>query len=158
MTASSSSKNTIALIPVLIAALVAIGLVAAWFYLSKPAPKQSEGAATQEAKAYLPNLALSEVTMQASESFVNQQVVEILGKISNNGARDLASIEVYCLFYGVDGHEVRRERLAIIGGPGSMGALKAGGTRTFRLPFENLPPGWNQAVPKMVIAQILFGS
>ena len=42
---------------------------------------------TAEARAYLGNLALSNVRMQAAESYVNQRVVEILGEITNNGDR-----------------------------------------------------------------------
>ena len=99
------------------------------------------------------NLALSDVSMKASENFMRQRVVEIEGKISNNGPRPLRSIDVYCLFYGVDGRELYRERVPIVpaGAP-----LKPNQGRAFRLPFDSLPDGWNQAMPKMVIAQIAF--
>ena len=138
------------------AALVVLALVAGVFYLSRPVAKTEESAASQEAKSYLVNLALSDVNMQASENLMNQKVVEVLGNISNNGPRELKSIDVFCLFYGVDGRELHRERLRIIGGAGTAGSLKPGATKSFRLPFDALPDGWNQAMPKMVIAQITF--
>ena len=140
------------------AGLAVLALFAGVFYLNRPAPKTVETAASPEAKAYLPNLGLSDVSMQASENLANQKVVEVLGNISNNGPRELKSIDVYCLFYGVDGREVHRERLRIVGGVATPGSLKPAATRTFRMPFDTLPDGWNQALPKMVIAQITFAN
>lgn len=94
--------------------------------------------------------------MKASENFMKQQVVEVEGSVANNGDRLLNSIYVYCLFYGVDGREIHRERIAIV--PPEGRSLKPGETRHFRLPFDTLPDGWNRALPKMVIAQIGFAT
>jgi hypothetical protein len=143
-------------LPLLLAAVVVLALVAGGIYLSRPLAKPAESTASQEAKDYLANLGLSGVSMQASENLMNQKVVEVLGNISNNGPREVKSIDVFCLFYGVDGHEVHRERLRIVGGAGTPGILKPGATKSFRMPFDTLPDGWNQALPKMVIAQITF--
>jgi hypothetical protein len=135
--------------------VAAVATIAAFLYFSRltPPPTAQQGPASAEAKAYVRNLALSDVTMQASENFMRQQVVEIQGKIANNGSRPLRSVEVYCLFYGIDGRELHRERLPIVR---SSAPLKPAETRSFRLPFDSLPDGWNQAMPKMVIAQIAF--
>ena len=151
---SSLGKKPIA--PLIVAAVIfVIAIIAGFLYLNRPAAKTvQEGGASPEAKAYLPNLALSDVSMKASENFMRQQVVEITGKITNNGPRTIQSVEVYCLFYGVDGREVHRERVPIV--RSSTAPLKPNETRAFRLPFDSLPDGWNQAMPKMVIAQIAF--
>jgi len=138
------------------ATVFALAAFAGIVYLTRPVQKTADSAASQEAKAYLANLALSDVTMQASENLVNQKVVEVLGNISNNGPRELKSIDVYCLFYSVDGHALHRERLRIVGGAETRGSLKPGATKAFRMPFDSLPEGWNQALPKMVMAQITF--
>ena len=37
-----------------------------------------------------------------------------------------------------------------------MGGLAPGEIKTFRLPFDNIPESWNQAMPQMVIARIDF--
>lgn len=157
---SSSSalpqKKSTPIIPLLLAAVVICALVGVAAYLSRPSPKTSESAASQEAKAYLANLGLSDVNMQASENLMNQKVVEVLGNISNNGPREIKSIDVYCLFYGLDGREIHRERARIVGGAVSPGTLKPSTTKSFRLPFDALPDAWNQAMPKLVIAQITF--
>lgn len=164
MATPAAAKKMIPLTPLLFAVLVIVALIGGLGYLNKPAPKpKADTPASAEARAYLPNLALSDVAMQATENFMQQQVVEVVGKISNNGPRPLASIDVYCLFYGVNGQELHRERLPIVRGPGSSGPgartpLQPGDTRAFRLPFDNTPDGWNQTMPKLVIAQITFAN
>lgn len=144
------------LAPLIVAAVVVVlAGSAALVYVGRPvAHNPQSGPASPEAKAYVRELALSDVTMNASENFMRQQVVEIEGKISNNGPQPLQSVDVYCLFYGVDGRELYRERVPIVRAAGAP--LKPSETRAFRLPFDSLPEGWNQAMPKMVIAQIAF--
>ena len=159
---SSSSalprKKSVPVVPLFMVALVVVALIGAGIYLNRPVTKAAETTASQEAKAYLPNLGLSDVNMQASENLMNQKVVEVLGNISNNGSRDVKSIDVWCLFYGLDGREIHRERLRIVGGAANTGTLKPGTAKSFRMPFDSLPDGWNQAMPKMVIAQITFAN
>lgn len=136
-------------------ALLAIGAIAGGVaYIKRPAPQATsdEGGVSAEAKAYLSNLELSGVTMQATENFMNQQVVEVQGKIANHGPRKLALIEVYCLFSGVNGKEIHRERVPVVRG------LAPNETRAFRLPFDSLPTAWNQAMPHLVIAKIVFAT
>ncbi|MBV9759206.1 MAG: hypothetical protein JO340_01465 [Acidobacteriaceae bacterium] len=151
---SSLGKKPVA--PLIVAAVVLVlAGAAAFFYMARSSPTSApSSAASPQAKAYVHNLALSDVTMRASENFMRQQVVEIEGKISNNGPQSLQSVDVYCLFYGVDGRETYRERVPIVRAVNAP--LKPNETRAFRLPFDSLPDGWNQAMPKMVIAQIAF--
>jgi len=111
---------------------------------------------TPEAKAYVSHLELSGVNMVASENFMQQKVVEIQGTIANRGTRPLAGIDVYCLFAGVDGREVHRERQPILGTGATRTPLAPNAARPFRLPFDSLPEGWNEAMPKLVIARIQF--
>lgn len=125
-------------------------------YLSRPAKNGSPPPVSGEAKAYVSKLSLSDVTMQATENFMKQRVVEIEGKIANGGDRALQGIDVYCLFYDVGGREIHRERVAILNRKGPP--LRPGNTRFFRLPFDTLPEGWNQAMPRLVIAGINFTS
>jgi len=110
---------------------------------------------TPEAKAYVRNLALSDVQMKAAESYLKQAVIEIEGKIKNNGDRTLKLVEINCVFRDAYGQVVLRERVAIAGR--KTGPLAAGETKLFRLAFDNLPQSWNQAMPELVIAQIVFG-
>jgi hypothetical protein len=153
--ASVAPAKKLPFAPLIVSAIVVVALIAGFIYLNHPAsvPNQN-GPASVEAKAYVRNLVLSDVAMKASENFMKQRLVEIEGRIGNNGTRSLQSVDVHCLFYGVDGREVYREKVPIV--QAKTSALKPGEVRPFRLPFDNLPDAWNQAVPKLVIAQITF--
>ncbi len=155
MAPTAAAPRRFPLIPVVTGILVVLVFAIGAFYLMRPpAPSRQETTASAEARAYLPNLALSDVAMEATENFMKQQVVEIKGTIADNGPKALRSVEVYCLFYDVNGKELQRERLPIVNSKNSP--LKPQEKRHFRLPFDAVPDGWNQAVPKMVIAQITF--
>jgi len=120
----------------------------------KPAAPPPPPRLTQEARDYLPSLALSNVHMQAAESYVQSRLVEILGDITNKGSRTVAVAEVTCVFNDYSGQEVARERAFVVGG--RSGSLKPGETKAFRLPFDTIPGSWNQVLPGLVIAQIQF--
>lgn len=151
----SATRNKLSVPLIVSVVLIALVLIAAGVYLSRaPANMQSQVSASAEAKAYLPNLQLSGVSMKATENFMKQQVVEIEGEVANKGPRPLQSVQVYCLFSGIDGREVYRERVPIV--PATTAPLKPGEVRNFRLAFDSLPDTWNQALPRMAIAQITF--
>jgi len=110
---------------------------------------------TGEAKAYVRNLRLMDVDMQKHESYMKQAVVEITGKLGNNGDRVLNVVEINCVFYDPYGQVVLRERVPIVSR--KIGGLAPGEIKNFRLAFDNIPDSWNQALPQLVIAQIVFG-
>jgi hypothetical protein len=140
-------------------AIVAIVVLAmggaAWWLLGRGASGESRPVLTPEARDYLKNLALSEVQMQANESYLKQAVVEIDGKIGNKGDRVVKLVEINCVFRDAYGQVVLRERMAIAGR--KTGDLRPGDTKSFRLAFDSIPESWNKQMPDLVIAQILFG-
>ncbi len=152
MANSTATPRQIPIVPLVLGAMAVIALIAGLLYLSRPAAKQQDSGPTPEAKAYLSNLQLTDVRMQASENLMQQRVVEIEGKITNKGPKIVRRIEVECIFAGLSGPEVYRERVPIV-----TTELAPGQTRDFRLPFDTLPDGWNQAMPRLVVAQIRFG-
>lgn len=111
---------------------------------------------TGDARAYVAggHLPISEVQMAAHESYLKQQVVEITGKIGNTGNRVIDIAEIYCVFYDSYGQVILRKRLPIVSE--KMGKLAPGETKDFRLPFDEIPESWNQALPQIVIARIEF--
>jgi len=139
---------------VILAAVLAGG--AGVWYLERQSARvlTSKPVLTPEAKAYVRNLKLSEVELKAADTFLKQTLVEIVGKIGNGGGRRLRSVEINCVFYDPYGQVVLRERVAIV--RSRSGGLNPGETKSFRLPFDNLPGSWNQVLPQMVIAQIVF--
>jgi hypothetical protein len=155
--ASESTRESIPIgLPVLIAfVLVSIGGYA-WWYFSRQTPPPKGPVLTEEARAYIRegNLKLSDVEMKAAKSYMNQMLVEINGKITNAGTRNLKQVDIYCVFYDPYGQVVLRELVSIV--RQKAGGIKAGETKAFRLPFDTLPQSWNQQMPQLVIAQILF--
>ena len=133
------------------AVLLFLGGILAWFVLRNSSSANSTPPLTPEAKAYVRNLKLSDVSMKATESYVGQTVTEIEGKITNSGDRVAQHVDVYCIFYNAYGEVVIRERVPIVSAP-----LKPGETREFRLPFDDIPEGWNNQMPQLVIARIEF--
>lgn len=107
-----------------------------------------------DAKVYVRNLRLLDVDMQKHESYLKQAVVEITGKLGNNGSRGLNIVEINCVFYDAYGQVVLRERVPIVSQ--KMGGLAPGEIKNFRLAFDNIPESWNQALPQLVIARIVF--
>jgi len=138
-----------------VAAVVVLLAAAGWGYV-RYLDRQGNGdiPLTAEARAYARNLQLSDVEMKASENYFQQAVVEIEGKIANTGDRPLDTVEIYCVFRDPYGQLVLRRRLAIVST--RMGGLKPGETKSFRLPFDDLPASWNQAMPQLVIAGVKF--
>jgi len=129
--------------------------LAGWAYTTYMAKYGStEITLTPEAKAYARSLQLTDVEMKASESYLKQTVVEINGRITNAGMRSLESVEIFCLFQNTYGQLVLRRRLAIV--RKSSGGLRPGESKPFRLPFDDLPESWNQAMPQLVIAGVSF--
>jgi hypothetical protein len=142
-------------VPVYVAsAIAALGLSV--FLYNQYGAKQTPADAplTPDAKAYVSNLKLSDVDIKANKSYLNQMVVEINGKIGNTGDRALDTVEIYCVFYDSYGQMVLRSRVPIVSP--RTGGLKQGETKTFRLPFDEIPESWNQAMPVLVIAGVKF--
>ena len=142
-------------VPVIVGAGILILGLAVWGYMDYRARQNPPKlpVLTAEARQYVRNLQLSDVEMKASESYMKQKVVEILGKIRNNGPRNVNVVEINCVFRDPYGQVVLRERVAIVG---RAGPLAPGMTKNFRLAFDNTPESWNQALPDLVIAQIVF--
>ncbi len=121
-----------------------------WF-VNRPHPAGDAAPLSADAKSYVRSLQLTGVTMKATESYVRQMVTEIEGNITNAGGRTVRHADVYCVFYNSYGQVILRERAAIV-----VTGLKPGETRTFRLPFDDIPGGWNNQMPQLVIARIEF--
>ena len=135
----------------ILAVVLLVGGALVWT-ISRPRPAATSAPLSPEAKAYVHNLQLSEVTMQANESYVKQMITEIEGKIKNAGDRPVKQADLVCVFYNYYGEVILRERVPIV-----KSVLKPGESRDFRLPFDDIPGSWNNQMPQLVIARIEFG-
>jgi hypothetical protein len=140
---------------VILAVVVAVGGGAFWSLEKHAGETAPEPVLTPEAKAYTRNLKLSDVEMKATENALRQMLVEIEGSITNAGDRPVRRVELTCVFYDPYGEVILRERVPIV--RGRDGVLGPGETRQFRLPFDAIPDDWNQTMPQLVIAQVIFG-
>jgi hypothetical protein len=139
---------------VLLVFLVAGGALAYWLVRHSGDRTPQTPALSQEAVDYLPSLALSDVQMEGAENFLAQTAATISGKLTNNGPRTLRLVEINCIFRDLNGQPLKRERAIVVGRRG--GPVKPGETRGFELHFDQVPTNWNQDLPALVIAQILF--
>ena len=148
-------KHSIPPMAIVIGVVLVLGL-GGFFYLDRAAkkPPPAPPPLTGPARAYVRNLKLTNVEMKAHESYLKQCVVEITGNIQNTGDRVLKLVEITCVFYDPYGQVVLRERVPIVSK--KMGALAPGQIKPFRLPFDNVPESWNQAMPQLVMAGIEF--
>lgn len=108
---------------------------------------------TDEARGYLTSLDLSEVEMGATDNALGQTLVEITGTIRNIGDRPVRSIRLNCVFFDVYGIELHRVLSTIVR---SSEGLEPGAEQAFRLPFDDIPDGWNQVLPSLYVAEIVF--
>ena len=150
----TKSSPNIALI-VIAFLVLAIGGGVGW-YLHRPEPPRQGPVLSGEARAYIRDggLKLSDVEMKATKSYMNLMLVEITGKIGNPGRRNVKQVELNCVFYDAYGQLVLRERVSIV--KANTGGLAPDQTKPFRLAFDTLPESWNQQMPLLVIAQIVF--
>ena len=139
---------------VVLTALVLAGAGVIAYLEFTPHKPPADAPLTPEARAYVGNLKLGDVSMKGAKNYFGQMVVEIAGNITNTGDRTLDTVEIYCVFQ--DGYDqlALRQRVPIVSP--KMGSLKPGETKSFRLPFDNLPEGWNQKMPQLVIASVKF--
>lgn len=135
--------------------LLAVGAIASHFLYQKSKDRVRDvPVLTQEATAYLQNLQLTDVDMNAAENYLGHTIMNITGKLTNNGPRTLQLVEINCMFHDFSGQVVSRERVAIVGR--KTGPVPTGQTRSFDLAFDNVPATWNQVLPDLVISQIHF--
>jgi hypothetical protein len=149
----AKKKTSLPPLAIVIIALAAAGAAGFW-YLSRPPSAEQPAELTNVAKAYVRSLALGQVEMKAHESYLKQQIVEITGQLGNRGDRALKTVEINCVFYDPYGQVVLRRRVEIV--TRKMNGLAPGETKGFRLAFDDIPESWNQALPQLVIASIVF--
>lgn len=152
--AAPPKRHAFGLPQVVLVALVLAGAGVVAYLEFAPQRPAADAPLTPEARAYVGNLKLGDVGMKGAKNYFGQKVVEIAGNITNAGDRTLDTVELYCVFQDYYDQVVLRQRVPIVSS--KMGSLKPGETKSFRLPFDNLPEGWNQKMPQLVIASVKF--
>ena len=149
-----AENKSIPVLPIVVGLILLLG-IAGYILLERQSHVSNRPPVlTGDARAYVRSLKLSDVDMKAHESYLRQAVTEITGKIGNEGNRVVKLVEINCVFSDPSGLVVLRERVPIVSQ--KSGGLAPGEVKSFRLAFDNIPESWNQAMPQLVIAQIVF--
>jgi hypothetical protein len=138
-------------IPIILAVLL-LGAAAGYLMYAPPSKPPAAPVLTAEAKAYLDQLALSDVEMEAADASLNVSFLTIKGQIANNGPKTVSAVQGVCVFHDPNGQVLKRERVVIVGN--RTGALTTGAKKAFEVHFDDVPAGWNQVLPDLVIAEI----
>ena len=154
-TGQQIKKKSSRVVPLLIVVGIAAAVVPLAYFEWKRDQEQppEQIVLTDAARAYLPNLDLGSVEMSATDNALGHTLVEITGKIGNVGGSHVRRIRLNYVFFDVYGVELHRVLSTIVR---ERDGLAPSGEREFRLAFDDIPEGWNQVMPKLYIAEIVF--
>jgi hypothetical protein len=130
----------------LMAALLAVIILFRSMTSSNPS-SISRPSLTEEQKAYLQQLAFTDVRMSAAGNFLGDTVTYLDARVTNKGGRVVQGLDLELNFVDTLDQVVLREPVHLINE--RTAPLKPGETRSFRVTFEHLPVGWNQAPPSI---------
>lgn len=119
---------------------------------SQPAatrPLQSE-----EQKALLAQIAITDASMSAAENFLGHTVTYLDAKVTNKGTKMVRQIDLELTFVDTLGQVVLRETARPV--TPQILPLKPGETRAFQVSFEHMPMDWNQAPPTIKATFVHF--
>jgi hypothetical protein len=137
--------------------VVVVGIVA-WFARSQPKIAAAP-------PPYAANLKISDLKMSAAQNFVGTTVTYLDGTVSNTGNQTVTHAVVHVAFQDSMGQVAQLEDVPLhvlqTTGPYpdavdlSVSPLAPGQSKSFRLTFEHVSDGWNQAYPGMQITEVV---
>ena len=156
-------------LPVLVAAVLGLLMLAAIFWLGRPASQPTVPPAPvhlppldQEGRAYAEKIEIAGLALSRWQNFLGQDVTYLDATLTNHGDRTLRAVELTIEFRDVLNQVVLRETLRPIGVPSgaptarSTPPLPPGETRDFRASFDSLPKDWNRSPPTVRVSALLL--
>lgn len=155
-----------AYLPWAIAGIVIALIVAVILLTSQnPGPPPNPGGAALAPPApYAPYLAISNLHMSQSSSYLGATQTYIDGDIANRGDKTLTGITVQVAFHDFTGQIgqkntmplslIRTHQPYVESEPVSAAPIAPGQTREFRLIFESIPGEWNQQYPDIRVIAV----
>ncbi len=147
--------------PFIIGAAVVLVVGLAVVFLSRSKPQ-----ASAPQNPYVSKIAISDVKMSKSASFLGSEVTYIDATMANNGDRTVTGVQVEAVFRNVLNEVVGDEKLAaralipnpLAGYPDlsdlSRTPIEPGKSRPVRIIFEHVSADWNQNYPELKIADV----
>jgi len=141
---------------ILVAGAVLAVVVAVLVLLIRPQSQPSRAVASlsEEQKAYLQQIVVTDARMSAAENFLGHTVIYLDARVTNKGPREIRNLELELAFVDTLHQVVLRETVRPI--TSRTAPLKPGETRAFQVSFEHLPLEWNQAPPAITPKLVQF--
>lgn len=109
---------------------------------------------TGDAKAYLPEIEVTEAKMSAARNFLGDTVTYLDARVTNKGTKLVRRLDLELEFVDTLNQVVLRDAAHPIST--RMPPLQPGETRAFRVSFEHMPIDWNQAPPAITPRYVGF--
>jgi hypothetical protein len=150
--AEGRSTRTYVLMAAGVLAIIVTALVLLERIGSGPSP--SEARLSEEQKAYLQRIVITDARMSAAENFLGHTVTYLDARVSNKGGKEVRQLELELVLVDTLNQVVLREMAR----PVNLRTppLKSGQTRAFQVSFEHMPLEWNQAPPTITPKSVQF--
>jgi hypothetical protein len=138
--------------------IVAILVSGAMLYSRYAAPAISEDdkpvTFNPDAKTYAPQIHFLEPKMSRAANFLNQEVTYVFCTVENGGDKKIHQIEITVEFHDPFHQVILRDkqRLFLSTAPPFM----PGQQRDVQIPYEHIPPQWDQVFPSIVVSGLEF--
>lgn len=96
-------------------------------------------------QVYAQQIHFTDLEMGRAANFLKQEVTSIAGIVRNDGARNIAEMELTLEFYDISQKVILRQKVRLYGAKETP--LAPGGMRAFQYSFEDIPSTWNQGPP-----------
>ncbi len=105
-------------------------------------------------QAYAPQIHFLEPKMSRAANFLNQEVTYIFCTAENSGNRKIQNIEITVEFHDPFNQVILRDkqRLFLPTAPPFL----PGQQRDVQIPYEHIPPQWNNVFPSIVVTGLSF--
>ncbi len=149
------STLIIIIVSLVLAAVVAVLVIQQHHTATRPAAvAAARPPLSAEQKAYLGSLAFADFHMSAEANFLGDTVTYLDGKVTNQGAKLVRSLDVDLNFVDTLNQVVLRETAHPLADRATP--LQPGETKAFRVTFEHMPVDWNQAPPTAKAVYVEF--
>jgi hypothetical protein len=100
-------------------------------------------------QAYAPQIQFSDFQLSRATNMISTEITYVDGVVTNGGSRTVEELEISLQFHDLAGETISRQTRRLLGKGASP--LGPGAKRDFELAFENVPTGWDQRPPAIVV-------
>ena len=150
----AEERSTLTYVLMAAGALAIIVIALVLLVRIRSGPSSSEARLSEEQKAYLQQIAITDARMSAAENFLGHTVTYLDALVSNKGGKEVRELELELVFVDTLDRVVLRETARPI--TLQTDPLEPGQTRSFQVSFEHMPLEWNLAPPAITPKSVQF--